>query len=126
MSILYFAKMKMDDQATYVANMVEGAAKILKQEGHPDQAQKALDIFNDSGKTGGLSQFVASLKSTDAENRKNAINPNNKKPVLQVEDAMERMLKDNGILIPAKTLLTINEHFMPAAPNVQAIYDANK
>jgi len=126
MAIYAFAKMKLDDQASYVANMVEGAAKILKEQGHPDQAQKALDLFNDASKTGGLAQFVATLKEDASQNTKNAINPNNRKAVLQVEDAMEHTLKENGVLIPAKTLMAINEHFTPAAPNIQAIRDANQ
>jgi len=121
MQILYFAKMKKPDQATYIDNMVEGAAKILKDEGHPDEAQKIIDLFGNATPDGGVNQFVLNLKAADLENRHNAINPNNRHPVLQVEDAMEHMLKDHGILIPAKTLMTINQNFMPAAPKVQDI-----
>jgi hypothetical protein len=121
MTIYLFAKMRNPDQATYIDNMVEGASKILKGEGHPDQAQKILDLFGDSSPAGGVNQFVLSLKATDAENRKNAINPNNRRTVLQVEDAMELMLKDHDIIIPAKTLAALNQNFMPAAPKLQDI-----
>ena len=118
MSIYLFVKMKSPDQATYIDNMVEGAAKILKDQGHPDQAKKLMDLFYDSSKQGGVNQFVTNLKAVDAENRKNAINPNNRKDVLQVEDAMSRTLKDNGIIILAKQLLPINQTFMPAPPKI--------
>ncbi len=126
MPILNFAKMKKPDQATYIDNMVEGAAKILKDQGHPDESQKLLDLFGNATPDGGVNQFVLSLKAADAENRHNAINPNNRVKPLQVEDAMEHMLKDHDILIPAKTLMAINQNFMPAAPNIQAIRDANQ
>ena len=57
-SIYLFAKMKNDDQATYITTMVEGAAKLLKDKGQPDQAQKTLDLFGDASKSGGINQFV--------------------------------------------------------------------
>jgi len=129
MPILIFAKMKKPDQATYIDNMVEGAAKILKDQGHPDESQKILDLFGNATPDGGVNQFVLSLKAADSENRHNAINPNNRVKPLQVEDAMERMLKDHGILVPAKTLMAINQNFMPAPPKVQDIQkirDANQ
>ena len=118
MSLLIFAKMKSGDQATYVDNMVEGAAKILKDQGHPDQSEKLIALFFQTGKGGGTYQFIDRLKYCDSNNRKNAINPNNRKPVLQVEDAMELLLKDNGMIIPAKDLIPINAHFMPAVPKI--------
>jgi len=121
MSIYLFAKMKNDDQATYITSMVEGAAKMLKDQGQAAQSQKTLDLFGDAGKNGGINQFVANLKLVDAQNRRNAINPNNRHPVLQVEDAMELTLKDNGIIVPTSYLLTINQSFMPSAPKIQQI-----
>jgi len=119
MPILYFAKMKNPDRATYIDNMVEGVAKILKDQGHPDQAQQVIDLFGNATKDGGVNRFVMNLKECDLTNRHNAINPNNRKTVLQVEDAMAKTLKDIGIIVPVKELLAINEHFMPAAPKIQ-------
>jgi hypothetical protein len=121
MSIYLFSKMKNPDRATYLDNMVEGAAKMLRDQGHPDQSQKVLDLFGDAGPNGGVSQFVTKLKDVDSENRRNAINPNNRKPVLQVEDALALMLKDNGVIVPVGYLLSVNRNFMPAAPNIQQI-----
>ena len=126
MSIYLFSKMKNPDRATYVDNMVEGTAKMLKDQGHPDQGQKVLDLFGDAGPKGGVNQFVTRLKDVDAENRHNAINPNNRKPVLQVEDAMALMLKDNGVIVPVSFLLGINKNFMPAAPNIQQVINQNQ
>ena len=126
MSIYLFSKMKNPDRATYVDNMVEGAAKMLKDQGHTDQSQKVLDLFGDAGPNGGVSQFVTKLKDVDSDNRRNAINPNNRKPVLQVEDAMALMLKDNGVIVPVSFLLDINKHFTPAAPNIQQIINQNQ
>ena len=110
-----FAKMKMDDQATYVTSLVEGAASMLKTHSQPDQAQKALTLFKDSGKTGGLNQFVLNLKMMEGMNNRNATNPNNRAHVYEVEDAMELTLKHNGIIVPASYLLTINQNFIPSS-----------
>jgi len=52
---------------------------------------------------------------------KNAINPNNRHPVLQVEDAMAKTFKDIGVIFPVKDLLAINDHFMPAAPKISQL-----
>ena len=66
------------------------------------------------------------MKAVDAENRHNAINPNNRKPVLQVEDAFALMLKDRGVIVPVSFLLSVNRNFMPAAPNIQQIMNQNQ
>ena len=121
MQIYAFAKMKNPDQATYLDNMVEESSKMLKAQGHPDQAQQILDLFGDASKAGGVNLFVMQMKECDAQNRRNATNPNNRQPVYQVEDAMSLMLKDHGIIVPVKFLLGVNEHFMPAAPKIQQI-----
>lgn len=113
-SIHDFARMKMDDQATYVTSLVEGSATMLKAQGQPDQAQKALALFKDPSKSGGLNQFVLKLKELEGLNNRNATNPNNRAPVYQIEDAMEMTLKNNGIIVPASFLLTINKNFTPS------------
>ncbi len=125
-SIYLFAKMKNSDRATYIDTMVEGAAKMLKDQRHADQSQKVLDLFGDASPNGGVNQFVIKLKDVDAENRRNAINPNNRKPVLQVEDAMALMLKDHGVIVPVSYLIDLNKNFMPAAPNIQQIINQNQ
>jgi hypothetical protein len=116
MAILEFARMNLDDQATYVAALVEGSAKMLRADGHPDQAQKVIDLFKNSTKQGGVNQLAMKLKELHAENDHNAINPNNRAHVYDVEDAMAATLHENGIEVPVKYLETINRNFAPAYP----------
>jgi len=105
-----------DDDATYVTAMVEGVAKILRANGEPDQARKVIALFKDSSKQGGVNQLAMNMKAMNALNNRNAINPNNRAHVYEVEDAMERTLKDNGITVPASALLAINRDFRPVGP----------
>ena len=114
--ILKFVRLNNDDEATYVTSLVEGSAKMLKAHGQADQAQKAIALFKDSSKNGGVNQFALNLKMLNGMNTRNAINPNNRAPVYEVEDAMERTLKDNGIIVPVSYLLTINKDFQPSGP----------
>jgi len=116
MSLDDFARMNFDDEATYVALLVEGSAKMLKANGQPDQARKAITLFHDSSKNGGVAQLASNLKTINALNKRNAINPNNRAPVYQIEDAMELTLKDAGIIVPTSYLLSINQNFRPSGP----------
>jgi len=111
-----FIRMNDDDDATYVTAMVEGVAKILRANGEPDQARKVIALFKDSSKQGGVNQLAMNMKAMNALNNRNAINPNNRAHVYEVEDAMERTLKDNGITVPASALLAINRDFRPVGP----------
>jgi hypothetical protein len=99
-----------------VALLVEGSAKMLKANGQPDQARKAIALFHDSSKNGGVAQLASNLKTINALNKRNAINPNNRAPVYQIEDAMELTLKDAGIIVPTSYLLSINQNFRPSGP----------
>jgi hypothetical protein len=113
MSIHDFAKMTIDDQATYVTALVEGSAKMLRAQGQPAQADKTVAFFKDSSKNGGVTQLASQLKQLNGLNKRNAINPNNKARPYVVEDAMEAALKDEGIIVPRSYLLTINKDFTP-------------
>ena len=116
MSIHDFGRLNNDDEATYVALLVQGSADMLKAHGHPDQAAKVLAFFRTPGKGGGVFEFADHLKETDALNKKNQINPNNRVPEYQVEDAMAATLKDQGIVVPAGYMLTIGKDFAPVGP----------
>jgi hypothetical protein len=116
MSLDDFARMNNDDEATYVAILVEASAKMLKANGQPDQARKAILLFNDSSKNGGVPQLASNLKMINTLNKRNAINPNNRAPVYQFEDAMEITFKDAGIIVPTGYLLTISKDFHPSGP----------
>ena len=111
-----FIRMNDDDDATYVTAMVEGAAKMLRANGQPDQARKLVAFFKDSSKQGGVNQLAMNMKAMNGLNNRNAINPNNRAHVYEVEDAMELTLKDNGIIVPASYLLAINQEFRPIGP----------
>ena len=116
MSFHDFTRMNDDDDATYVTAMVEGAAKMLRAKGQPDQASKVVALFKDPSKQGGVNQLAMNMKELNALNNRNAINPNNRAHVYEVEDAMELTLKDNGVIVPASYLLTINQDFRPVGP----------
>ena len=113
MTIDNFARLNVDDEATYVALLVSGSAKMLRAQGKPDLADKAIALFKDASKSGGVSQFAFNLKTVHNRNNLNATNPNNRTPDLQVEDAMAATLKDNGILVPVSFLLTLRKDFQP-------------
>jgi len=116
MAILDFVRMNDDDDATYVTSLVEGSAKMLRAQGHANQAEKVVALFKNSSKNGGVNQLALNLKMLAGQNNRNAINPNNRAPVYGVEDAMALTLKDNGIIVPASYLLTINKDFQPSGP----------
>jgi hypothetical protein len=102
MDILDFARMHLDDQATYVANLVESAAKSLRAHGHPDQADRVIALFHDSSRNGGVAQMAMNLGKLHGENDRAATNPNNRTPAYTVEDALVLTLRDNGINVSAK------------------------
>jgi hypothetical protein len=116
MPILDFARLNNDDEATYVTLLVEGSAAMFKAHGQPDQARKIILFFKVPGKDGGVYRFADQLKKVDALNNKNAINPNNRAPVYQVEDAMAATLKNEGFIVPVSYLLTLGNDFQPAGP----------
>ena len=116
MSFDDFARMNNDDEATYVALLVDGSSKMLKANGQQDQASKAILLFKDSSKNGGVPQLASNLKMLNGLNKRNAINPNNRASAYQVEDAMALTFKDAGIIIPISYLLTISRDFHPSGP----------
>jgi hypothetical protein len=122
MSLDDFAKLNNDDEAGFVAFLVEASSQMLKANGQPDQASKAISLFNDSSKNGGVQQLASNLKMLNGLNKRNAINPNNRAPVYQVEDAMALTLKDDGIIVPTSYLLTASKDFRPSGPPRQHIF----
>jgi len=114
MTIDNFARLNMDDEATYVALMVARSAKMLRTQGKADLADKAVALFKDSSKSGGVNQFAMHLKEIHNRNNMNATNPNNRTPDLLVEDAMAATLKDNGIIVPISFLLSLQKEFHPS------------
>jgi hypothetical protein len=60
-----------------------------------------------------VNQLAMNMKALDGLNNRNAINPNNRAHVYEVEDAMALTLKDKGIIVPASYLLAVNQDFHP-------------
>ena len=116
MSFEDFARMNNDDEAGYVVYLVEAAAQMLKAQGHADQAGKAVSLFKDSSKNGGVHHLASNLEMLNSLNNRNATNPNNRVPVYQIEDAMELTFRDAGIIVPAKFLMESGENFVPTGP----------
>jgi hypothetical protein len=125
MTLESFGRMNNDDEATYVALLIDAAERMLKQQGHPDQAAKTEAFFRETGKDGGVQQLAAHLQSMNAVNKRNAINPNNRVPPYQIEDAMELTLKSQEIEVPAKVLLASGKDFHPIGPPRQHLGDPN-
>jgi hypothetical protein len=111
-----FERMNNDDESTYVAILIEAAAQKYKNAGQPDQAAKIMDYFKTPGRMGGVQQFAAHIVSINAMNNRNATNPNNRQPVLLVEDAMAQTLKDEGFDVPTQYLLASGKDFRPVGP----------
>lgn len=116
MDILRFARLNLDDQATYVSQLVAASAGMLRTNGQPGQADKAIALFKDSTSHGGVSQLAENLKTLQAENIRNETNPNNRKPAYDVEAALQRTLRQNGVDVPLKFLEGVNRNFQPFYP----------
>jgi len=116
MTIDEFGRLNNDDEAGYVAFLVEASAQMLKSHGQTDQANKIIPFFKEPGKDGGVHQLASNLKMINSLNKRNAINPNNRAPVYLVEDAMADTLKEIGITIPVTYLLASGKDFRPSGP----------
>ena len=113
MTLESFGRMNDDDEASYVALLIEASTQMLKAEGKPDQASRALAFFKQPGRDGGVQKFAAHLEAINGQNKRNQTNPNNRVPDLQVEDAMQKTLQEQGITVPAKYLLAAGKDFHP-------------
>ncbi len=114
MTMDQFARMKFDDEASYVAVLVEGSAKYLRQQGKNADADRLIQLFMQKGKGSGTDQFAMNVKDAYAQNMHNQINPNNRVTPLLIEDAMSKTLKNNGMDVPSKYLLTLYKNFKPS------------
>ncbi len=114
MTIHDFGRMNNDDEATLVALFVESSKNYLKAHGQPEKGDKLIAFFKTPGSDGGTYKFADQLKQTDATNKKNAINPNNRVKELEIEDAMSVTLKDAGFDVPAKFLFSVTQSFRPS------------
>ena len=116
MTIHDFGRLNNDDESTYVALMIEASAKMYRAKGQSDKADALITYFKVPGKFGGVQQFAAQVLATDAQNKKNSINPNNRVPEQQIEDAMEQTLKDKDFIVSAKYLRSALKDYRPDGP----------
>ncbi len=118
MEIQQFDKMAQDDRAEYVSELIQGAEKVLTDEGRPDLAAQVSHLFTTNAPDGnisiGMSQFMVTLALVRLNDAKNAVeHPND--PRLEVEDAMFLTLQKNHIDLP-DSFFTVNKDFKPRFP----------
>jgi len=117
MEIRQFDKMAGPDQDEYIAELIQGAEKVLTDEGKPDLSAKVNKLFttrlgNDQISVG-MTEFSINLvraRLIDVQNV--AKDPNAQR--VEVEDAMFATLKKNGIELP-DSFFTVLSNFKPAA-----------
>jgi len=99
-----------------VTFLVEGTAKMLREHGEPDQANRTIALFQDTSKNGGVSQMASNIRELTTLNNRNATNPNSRAAVYGIEDALALTLRDANIIVSADYLLTIGKDFKPTGP----------
>jgi hypothetical protein len=115
MQIQQFDKMAQDDRAEYVGELIQGAEKVLTDEGRSDLAAQVSHLFTTNAPDGnisiGMSQFMLDLAlARVADAKRVAQDPNASR--LEVEHAMIVTLKHNGIILPP-SFMTVNSGFQP-------------
>lgn len=113
MPIPQYDKMSAEDDANYMTSLLKGAVEGLESHGNKQDSDKLYALFS---KGDGIKQFTKNLDVLRDLTNKNAANPNNKQPPYEVEQAFALTLKQNGIIVPLKFLLTINKDFKPSHP----------
>jgi hypothetical protein len=112
MPIPQFDKMTVSDRGTYTTLLIKGSVDALTTRGNAHDADKLFALF-DSGD--GLKQLFHNLDTLRLLNQKQSIDPNDRHPVYEFEQAFALTLKQNNIIIPLNFILTINKDFKPAA-----------
>lgn len=114
MEIWKFDKIAGQDQVEFIAELVQGAEKVLTDDGRPDDAAKVSHLFTTNAPNSnisiGMSQFMvtlAVLRVKDAE--RIAKDPNAQR--IEVEDAMAMTLQENG------NDISLPDNFFTAAKN---------
>jgi hypothetical protein len=118
MQIQQFDKIADRDQSDYINVLIEGAEKVLTDEGRSDLAKQVDHLFTTKNKGDadliGMIAFetsLATLRAIDARNAER--NPGAQR--LEVEHAMILALKDHGIILP-KSFMTVASNFHPKLP----------
>jgi hypothetical protein len=115
MEIQKFDKMSQDDRANYVSELIQGAEKILTDDGKSDLAAQVSHLFTTNAPGAhisiGMAEFMrnlARLRVADAENAQKHFTD----PRVEVEDAMFVTLQKNYIDLP-DSFFTVAKDFKP-------------
>src|SRR5262249_49130783 len=115
MEIRQFDKMSIEDQGDYLALLVGGAEKVLRDAGRAPDADKVEHLFTTTVPgdtlTIGSVEFERNLAILRAADSKHAVDhPDD--PRVEVEDAMFQTLKKNHIQLP-DSFFTVAKDFKP-------------
>jgi len=120
MEIRQFDKMADQDQADYIQVLVNGAQKVLKEEGRDALATKMDQLFTEipaGDKISlGMEEFEDNLALARVADAQRALSDSNAKR-LQVEVAMIVTLQNNGIILPT-SFMHVGDNFQPKAAMV--------
>jgi hypothetical protein len=115
MEIYKFDKMSDADQKEYVGELVEGAQRVLREDGRSDLAEKVAKLFTtkapDSDISIGMSAFITNLALTRVSDLKR-LEKDPHATRLEVEHAMILTLKHRDIVLP-KSFMNVMKDFMP-------------
>ena len=114
LEIWQYDRLAQGDQARFVSGLVHGAIAILTKAGHADQAQKVAHLFPDPDHATATATFKAALAYERDVDVKRAIEQPDASR-LEVEDAMEELLKKDGITLP-DSFYTVNRDFRARLP----------
>jgi len=118
MQIQQFDKMADADQKAFIIALIQGAERVLTDEGRPDLSAQVSKLFttNDPGDqiSIGMTEFIRNLAIIRADDAKHAVDhPDD--PRLEVEDAMFATLDKNYIPLP-DSFFTVASNFKPKLP----------
>ncbi len=115
MEIQKFDMMATSDQSEYIVVLIEGAQKVLIDEGKRDLEDKVHTLFTEVREgdkiTTGMEEFetyLARVRVLDAERYAKDHNAQR----LEVEHTMILTLKKNGIVLP-RSFMTVGKDFKP-------------
>jgi len=118
MEIRQFDKMAGRDQSDYINVLIDGAEKVLTDEGRSDLAVQVEHLFTTKNPGDadviGMVEFETNLALARVNDAKHAAeHPND--PRLEVEDAMFVTLQENHIDLP-DSFYTVASNFKPKSP----------
>jgi hypothetical protein len=118
MEIEKFDRLAFQDQGDYIELLVDGAQKVLIDEGKRDLAAKVGELFTETLPGDkmplGLVEFERNLALARVADAKRVEKDHNA-PRLEVEHAMIVTLKKNGIILP-KSFMSVGNNFKPKHP----------